>query len=123
MAKLRTFKHIENSIYVLNFVHDIEALSNSDKDLMRKFGEPEINLGGTFLGSTANEFTLPDEYVKIRSGFPVRKEFDSRSEPFDTNTVTKVNAYKNEIQTRFLDAFTDLRANSDTFTSEEIDNV
>lgn len=123
MAKLRTFKEIQNSVYVLQFVHDIEALSNSDKELMQKFGEPEINLGGTFLESTANEYILPDEYVKIRSGFPVRKEFDSRSSPFDTNTLIKVNAYKDEIQLRFSTAFTDLRANTDTFTSEEIDNV
>ena len=123
MAKLRTFKSIENDIYVVRFEHDLTALSNSDKELMQKFGEPEIDLGGTFLASTANEYTLPTEYVKVRSDFPIRKEFDSRSAPFDTNTLTKVNAYKDEIQTRFTSAFTTLRANSDTFTGEEIDNV
>ena len=123
MAKLRTFKSIENDIYVVRFEHDLEALANTDKELMQKFGEPEIDLGGTFLASTGNEYTLPTEFVKIRSGFPIRKEFDSRTVPFDTNTLTKVNAYKDEIQTRFTNAFTALRSNSDTFTGEEIDNV
>ena len=123
MAKLRIFKSIENGIYVLRFENDPSALSNSDKELMQKFGEPEINLGGVFLGGTGNEFTLPDVYVKIRNDFPVRQEFDSRSTPFNTNTVVKVTAYKDEIVSRFDGAMTDLRASTDTFTGENIENV
>jgi len=123
MAKLRLFKSIENDIYVSIFEDDPEALSNQDKDLMQKFGEPEINMGGTFLSSTANEFTLPDSYVKVRSDFPQRVEFDSRAAPFDTNTLTKVNAYNTDITTRFTDAFTTLRALSDTYTGEVVVNV
>jgi len=123
MAKLRTHKSIENEIYVVIFENDLTALSNADKELMQKFGEPEIDLGGTFLAGGANEFSLPAELVKVRSDFPIRKEFDSRSAPFNTNTLTKVNGYKDEIQTRFASAFTTLRSKTDGFTGEEIDVV
>jgi hypothetical protein len=196
MAILRTYKSIEKDLYVLLFVNDAESLGEDDKKRMRKFGEPEIELGGTFIGgataastigsgavtaitildggnnypstptvvisggggsgatatatltngvvtsitvtgggtsytsaptvtitSPANQFTLPSEKVKIRSGFPVRREFDSTASPFDTNTLTKVNAYKDEIQARFVAAITALRAETDSFTGEEVDTV
>lgn len=123
MAKLRIFKSIENSVYTVIFENDPASLSQQDAQLMQKYGEPEINLGGTFLYSTADEFTLPDEYAKVRSDFPVRREFDSRAAPFDTDTDTKVNGYITEITTRFEDAFTTLRAHVDAFTGEEVVNV
>lgn len=194
MAKLRTYKAINNDVYTINFVVDADALSTSDKNLMNKFGEPEINVGGTFIGGAigtavlssgsvasitivsggnsypsapavtfssgsaagtavltngavtsvtitnggsgygstpptvtftapANQFILPDEYVKIRSGFPIQKEFDSTAPPFDTNTLVKVNAYKDHIQTLWTAAITNLRTQVDSFTGEEIDEV
>lgn len=198
MAILRTFKSIENDLYILQFVNDTDALGEEDKKRMRKFGEPEINLGGTFIGgatgfavlstgtvgsvvittggngyqtapavtftaptsgttaqgtavitngvvtsvtittagsgygSTAptvtfatptDNFSLPNEFVKVRSGFPVRREFDSTAAPFDTNTNIKVSAYKAEIQRRFTAAFTTLRTLSDTFTGEETNTI
>lgn len=196
MATLRTYKSIENDLYILLFVNDADQLGEDDKKRMRKFGEPEIDLGGTFIGgaigtailsstnvasvtiidggnnypsaptvsfsggagtgaagtavltngvvtsvtitnggsgytsaptvtfsSAANEFSLPTCNVKIRSGFPVRREFDSTASPFDTNTLTKINAYKDTIQTRFTAAITALRNLSDSFSGEEIDTI
>lgn len=123
MAKLRVFQSIENDIYVVRFENDPLALSEEDKQLMQKFGEPEINLGGTFLAATANEYTLPDEYVKVRSDFPIRKEFDSKGAPFDTNTVIKVTAFREDTTDKFTDAITALRAQADTFTSEFITDI
>lgn len=120
--KLRVFQTIENDVYVLTFVNDPEAISNQDRDAMQKFGEPEIDLGGAF-GSSPNNYTLPNELVKIRSDFPVRKEFDSRQTPFNTNTVTKVTAYRDAIVTKFTDAVTALRAEADSFTKESVFNI
>src|SRR4051812_26447232 len=50
MATLRTYKSIENDLYVLLFVNDASDLGEDDKKRMQKFGEPEINLGGVFIG-------------------------------------------------------------------------
>jgi hypothetical protein len=123
MAKLRVYQTIENDVYQLRFENDPKALSLQDVELMEKFGEPEINIGGTFLPSTGNQFILPDKYIRVRSEFPFVREFDSRQAPFDTNTVTKVIGYRDEIKTRFTTAFTDLRANGDTFTGEQLYNI
>lgn len=47
MARLRIFQSINNDIYSLQFDNDPLFLSQGDKELMREFGEPEINAGGT----------------------------------------------------------------------------
>ncbi len=121
--KLRVFKSIENLIYVVRFENDVTAISNSDKELMQKFGEPEINMGGTFLAESELEYTLPDRYVRIRSDFPQRVELDSRSSPFDADTQDKVNGYVTEMIAKFNAAVSTLRENTDSFTSEIIENV
>ena len=126
MAKLRIFSYLQNDVYTLRFENDATAISEEDKQLMNDFGEPEINIGGTFLPATANTYVLPDAYLKVRSGFPFIQEFDAKSSTFSTNTLTKVAAYKADITTRFTSAFTTLRTNlSDrqAYVGESVTNV
>lgn len=197
MAKLRTFKSLVKGTYVLSFELDIDALAPADRDLLAKFGEPEINVGGVFFGGAelkavlsgstvssvivvdggnnfssapavtasstsgsgalfgtpvmsgglivsvpvsaagtgyltaptllvaaqGNEFTLPAEYVKIRSGLPFTKEFDPSAAVFAINVQAKVNGYKAEIQRRWSAALLALRTEADGFTGEEITEV
>jgi hypothetical protein len=123
MAKLRVYRSIDNSVWKLTFVNDPEALSENDKKLMRNFGEPEINLGGTFLDSTENEYTLPEKHVRVRTDFPFTQSFDAKDTVFLENTETKVEAFETEIVSRFTLAFTTLRENDDTFNGEAIYNV
>lgn len=120
MAKLRIFKSIENDVYKVQFVNDPLALGETDKQLMQKFGEPEINMGGVFMQGGPNEFTFPDEFVKIRSDFPLIKSFDSTVIPFNINTTIKIDAYIADISSLWSNAFVDLRAMPDTFTKEQI---
>lgn len=122
MAKLRVNQSIENTKRVFLFVHDLTALSQSDKDLLTKFGEPEINLGGTFTTSSV-DWTLPNNYVKIVSGMPARVEFDVTVAPFSTSTADRLATYRTTITSRFSTAITDLRANGDTFTNEYVTQV
>lgn len=122
MAKLRVNQSIENTKRVFLFVHDLTALSQSDKDLLAKFGEPEINLGGTFTTSSV-DWTLPNNYVKIVSGMPARMEFDVAVAPFSTSTADRLATYRTTITSRFSTAITDLRANGDTFTNEYVTQV
>lgn len=119
MAILRVYQTIENDLWKLTFVNDPDHLSDSDKKRMKAFGEPEIQVGGVYLDTTANEFTLPEKYVRIRSDFPFVQTFDSTSADFETNTQTKVEAYRDDIVTRFTTAITTLRAIPDTFTGEK----
>jgi len=122
MAKLRVFSSIDNDIYSLTFVNDPVALSQQDKALMQRFGEPQINKGGTF-GSGEDSYTLPDCYIGIRTDFPYTQLFDAKGAPFDSNTVVKVEAYKTAITTAFTDALITLRENDDTFSGETVTNI
>ena len=122
-ALLRIKRYINNYIWNLTFTLDIEKLAESDKDLMRKFGEPEINIGGVFLPDTSDSFTLPDKYLKVRSDFPYTQQFDSKTATFGTNTQVKVVAFQEDFVGKYTSAFIALRENADTFTGEFIENI
>lgn len=123
MAKIRINKSISNNVYFVHIENDPTALSEGDKEKIHKFGEPEINLGGTFLEGTENEFTLPDKFVRICSEFPQTIRFDSRDERFQANITEKIDAYIAAILTAFREAFASLRSREDTFSSELVENI
>ena len=118
MAILRVYQTIENDVWKLTFVNDPDQLSDTDKSLMRRFGEPEIQMGGTFL-SGGDQFTLPTVTARIRSDFPYIQTFDATQPPFNTDTQVKVEGYRDAIVTEFTTALTTLRAMTDTFTGEK----
>lgn len=119
MALLRVFQSISNDVWALNFVNDPKYLGETDKKLMAQFGEPEIEMGGVFLEGEETEFTLPTKKARIRSDFPFTQEFDSTDSQFSSATQTKVEAYRDEIVTRFTDALETLRASQDNFVGEK----
>jgi len=119
MAILRVFQSIENDIWKLTFVNDADALSDTDRKKMKQFGEPEIEVGGVYLEADPNEFTLPTKSVKIRSDFPFVQTFDSKSEPFDSNTQIKIEAYRDQIVDRFTTALLEVRNTVDSFSGEK----
>jgi glutathionyl-hydroquinone reductase len=123
MALIRVYQKIENDVWKVTFVNDPEQLSEADKNLMRKLGEPEVNVGGVIPGEGDDSFTLDDKYIKIKSGLPYTAEFDSKDAPFDTNTQQKVENYREEIISRISTAFDDLRTFSDTFSGEKTYNI
>ncbi len=49
--KIRTFKEMADNRYVVDI--ETEDWSEGDKELMNDFGEPEINIGGTYQGTVA----------------------------------------------------------------------
>lgn len=122
-ALLKIKREISNDVWVLNFSLDVSKLPESDKELMQKFGEPEINTGGTFLASTANEYILPDKYIKVRSGLPFTQTFDSKSPDFVSDTQAKAVAYQTAFVTKYTQAFTTLRTQEDEFTGEFLENI
>lgn len=121
--KIRTFNSINNDIYTVVFDQDRAAISQSDKDLIKKYGEPEINVGGTFLAGTGNEYVLPDQFIRIVSDMPFTQNFDSTTGTFATATVTKVTQFVTDTLTKIEDAVTTLRANTDTFSGETVTNI
>lgn len=126
-AILKITRSIDNDIWKITFSLDALKLSESDKQLMNKFGEPEINVGGVIGGPTiqgeSTEYTLPNKYIKIRSGLPYTQEFDSRTAPFNTHTQEKAEAYQTQFVARYTEALTTLRLNEDTFSGEYLINL
>ena len=123
MAKVRVYQSIEDTNYVMLFKNDVNDVTTADKSLIEKFGEPEVNCGGDFDDGNGLTYTLPDVYVKIISGLPYRQVFDPTVAPWSTNTANKLTLYRTTMLTRFTSAFTTLRANSDTFTNEYVQNI
>ena len=122
-ALLKIKRSIDNDIWKVNFSLDLASLAESDKDLMRKFGEPQINIGGVFLVGGPNTYTLPEKYIKVRSDLPYTQEFDSKSPDCETNTQTKVEAFQTNFTTLYSAAFVSLRTHADTFTGEYLINI
>jgi hypothetical protein len=122
-ALLKIKRSIDNEVWKINFTLDVASIPESDKELMRKFGEPEINVGGTFTVAEVGDFTLPDKYIKVKSGLPFLQEFDSKSPDFLTDVKEKALAFEEEFIVRYTQAFTDLRSSEDTFTGERIENI
>ena len=119
---LKIKRTIENDVWKIQFSIDLTTLPESDKELIRKFGEPQLNAGGTF-GIAPDDYILPDKWIRVKSDLPYTQEFDSKSPLFVTNIQTKAEAYQTAFKTAYARAFTALRMKADTFTGEEIYNV
>jgi hypothetical protein len=125
MAKFRVFQSLDNNEHVLLITVDQATISSTDRDLIAKYGEPEINLGGTIYAddTTTLLVTLPNEYIKIISGLPHKILVDSSAVPWDTDTTNKLTSYRKRLQERIVAAVTALRANTDTYSNEYITQI
>jgi len=124
---LKIKKYIENDIWKITFYLDASSLPESDKALIQKFGEPEINIGGIYTitvgQSDTYTYTLPDKFLRVRTDLPYTQEFDAKSPDFEDYTELKANAFLTQFKALYSEAFSALRANADTFTGEEIYNI
>jgi hypothetical protein len=123
-ALLKIKRVIDNDVFKITFSLDVNSLPENDKELIRKFGEPQINIGGEYLSGTDNEFTLPDKFLRIRSDLPYTQEFDAKSNLFGfASTEAQAYAFQDAFISNYIGAFETLRNNADTFTGETIQNI
>lgn len=128
-ALLKIKRYIENEVWKIVFSLDVASLSENDKQLISKFGEPEINIGGTYLASTPDEYILQDKYLRVRTDLPFVQEFDAKSLTRDNQAAAQVSAQAQAVafQTAFVanyeDAFNTLRTTADTFSGEYVENI
>lgn len=112
--QLRTFKSIVDDVYKVSMY--TQEWSEGDKLLMQRFGEPEINVGGT-IPMSPSSYELDDAYKRIMSESPFAISFDL--DDYD-DAEDRANAWQVEIATRISAAVTALRAETDTFTGETV---
>jgi len=113
---LKVTKSLANNIYTV--ILTAESVSQADLDLMTEYGEPIIDIGGSFTGPPI--FTLASKEKKIRTGFPVIQQFDGNA---DDDAEDKANAWTSENKAKILSALVTLRANVNAFSSEVTDEL
>jgi hypothetical protein len=71
---LKVEQQVVDDTYIFRFLWD--TWNKSDLELIGKFGDPLINIGGSFgPEGDLNAFTLADEYIRLKAGFPYVKTF------------------------------------------------
>ena len=117
--KIRSFNTLANGVYQVAIY--TEDWSESDKQLMIKYGEPSVDIGGSFLGDVPYlDFTLSSKLVLIMSETPFTQRFDSRD---FADAEDRANHWKSTIVDRLSGAIAILRTGDDTFTKEEVETV
>lgn len=111
--KARIFKDISNGLYSARI--NIEDVSQLDTQLIQKYGEPSIDLGGDFTGPPV--FSLPSRLAGIVSDQPHAQSFDVRD---FADAEDRADVWTTEVVARMVAAMVALRANVDTFTEEEV---
>ena len=113
---IRSFYTLQNDVYKVKIV--TEDWSQGDTTLMATFGEPEIDLGGSFTGPPS--YDLPSNLAKIMSESPFTQSFDSRDY---ADAEDRANVWGSEIGDRIDAAVVALRAQADDYTREEVETV
>jgi hypothetical protein len=119
--KIRKMRQVVDGVFEV--VIKTEEWSELDRNLMAKFGEPEIDLGGEFdaaISDLVPIFTLATELADVMSESPFKQVFDS--DDF-TYAMTMAQIWEDEVADRIMDAVSVLRINSDEWSGEEVVNV
>lgn len=114
--KIRKFSILNDGVYKISLY--TEEWSELDLKLMEKYGEPEVDLGGSFTGPP--ELDLSANLVSLRAESPFTQSFDS-DDYVDADERAVV--WKEAVVTRIKSAVTALRANTDDFSGETVENV
>ena len=126
--KIRIIKKLVDSVFHIRI--QTEDWSEYDRELMLKYGEPEINIGGVVIyepcgqSSSSEEYasvTFDDAYMRIMTESPFTRKFDARD--FDDSiddAKAAATAWANDILRKIELSVTELRAKDSFFTTEEI---
>lgn len=112
--KIRTFFILSNDKYRVSVY--TEDWSEGDNELMVKYGEPQIDIGGSFSDPT---FTLPSVLKNIKTESPFAEQFDAR----DTSAATakaRAQRWASDIADRIETAVGTLRGNDDDYSGETV---
>ena len=113
---LRKFFSVSDGVYKVSL--RTEDFSELDQQLMAKFGEPEIDLGGSFTGPPA--FDLSNDLRRVRSESPFTVKFDIAD---FADADDRAEVWATEMSTKIGTAMTTLRANTDDFSKEEVETI
>ena len=122
--KKRVLRDMDNGVYRIILIN--EDWSEGDRDLMARFGEPEINVGGEvsyIIDGETKTRTLGDEYVRLLRGFPYQRGFDARDYSSVEEAVALRVAWQAMVLSRIDAAIMALRTKSAPLPTEEVSEI
>jgi len=122
--KKRVFRDMDNAVY--RIVINTEDWSQGDMDLMARFGEPEVDVGGEIqylFDSEAKTKTFGSEFIRLMHGFPYSRGFDSRDYGSYEEAVAVGVAWKEKVLERIDAVVLNLRTKSATLPTEEVSEI
>ena len=122
--KKRVFRETDNAVY--RIVIDTEDWSQGDLELMERFGEPEIDVGGDIqylFGDESKTKTFGNEFIRLMHGFPYRRGFDSRDYGSYEEAVAVGVEWKKKILERIDTAVLNLRSKQAALPTEEVSEI
>lgn len=130
--KIRIFSDMCNGAY--RIVINTEDWSQGDLELMKQFGEPEVDIGGNVEYTFEDEEktkALGTEFVRVLHGFPYARVFDSRDygssvtseERRVSEAVTVGKAWKDMVAVAIQGKVRDLRTMSEPLPTEEVEEI
>lgn len=122
--KKRVLRDMDNGVYRIILL--TEDWSEGDRELMARFGEPEINVGGEvnyIIDGETKTRTLGDEYVRLLRGFPYQRGFDARDYASVEEAVSLGVAWKEMVLSRIDAAILRLRDKAAPLPTEEVSEI
>lgn len=122
--KKRVLRDMDNGVYRIILL--TEDWSEGDRELMARFGEPEINVGGEvnyIIDGETKTRTLGDEYVRLLRGFPYQRGFDARDYASVEEAVALGVAWKEMVLSRIDAAILRLRDKAAPLPTEEVSEI
>ena len=122
--KKRVLRDMDNAVY--RIVISTEDWSQGDMELMARFGEPEIDVGGEIqylFREEAKTKTFGNEFIRLMHGFPYSRGFDSRDYVSCDEAVAVGVAWKEKILDRIDAAVLNLRSKQAPLPTEEVSEI
>jgi len=115
--ELKTTNVIVDNVYKITF--ETQDFSSSEDSLITKYGEPVVQMGGTFTVS-GESYTMTSSEKKIKTDFPQTVSFDTRD---SASAMLHAINYESVIYSRMIEAMNNLRVNLDGFSGETTRNI
>lgn len=111
--EIKYIKKIKDNVYSVRIELKLTEL---EKDKICHFGDPEVDVGGNFTDGGSINFTLPNQFRELSTGFPYTQKFDGDSNP---DAEDYAETWKDEMTVRLTAQINLVTSMNDDFTGEE----
>lgn len=117
---------IESTIRLVGNVYNVEidlatdGFTPTEQEVVEQFGEPLVDIGGSFTDGGSLSYTLTSEDRRFPSQFPIKVQFSRVDYPDDA--AERAGVYRSTLITRITAAITTLRGYTVSNLGHDISN-